>query len=311
MKISSRRPGPSRFARIVVSAVVITAVGLGAKMGSAGSPVTLGWIDWTSPGSFPNSATPPGGGGAFTYATGANGQIAMPDGSTVYVGFSGEIAQAGSGFGAPSSVWNSLGGSAAFTSSNVPSLPSNGDRIGIVGTGVATQTLSFYSDAGRTTPVNVSNVVMLIYSMGGATTKGAWTFNRDFSILSETVYNPSLGGFARTTPGGGYKLSANEGTGAIQFVGTYDSITWEINVPEYYASWNIGATSASPPAAPTTTDASATTDPSATTVAGGTGPSGSRDLSQSGTGTTFAMMAVVMLVAGGILAGRGRRLRFR
>lgn len=218
----------------------------------AAAATTLNWISWTAPASYPNS------GGNYTYAREATGEIFMPDGSTVYVKFDGEVAMTASGE-TPSgfavtgdTYWSGRplsGNGQAYISSNVPELPSNGDRIGVVGSSVAAQSLSFYSDAGRTSPVNVSNIVMVIYSLGGARTNGKWDFDREFTILSDnrsplSTYGP----LAKSEPTTGtFRLSANEGTGTIQLHGTFSSVSWTVASPEFYATWNIGVTSENPP----------------------------------------------------------------
>lgn len=310
-----KRPlGPVRLQtkvlRIAVAAVWVAVLGVGARMAGAGSPTSLDWIQWTNPGSFPTNATWGSGSSTFnyTYASGAVGQLAMPDGSTVYVGLSGEVVNtsSASGFGQPSSYWSGrpyTGGGAAYISTNVPSFPTNGDRIGVVGNSIATQTLTFYSDSGRTTPTTVSNIVMMIYSLGSAATQGRWSFDRDFAILSDNT--TSYGGFTRTATGGGYRLSSLEGSGAIQFVGSYSSISWDVLDSEAYAAWNIGVTSAT---TPTTTDVSTTTTGAgATTVPGADGDRGVGQFPQSGTNTLLPVLVLVLIASGGVLVARGRR----
>jgi hypothetical protein len=48
----------------------------------------------------------------------------------------------------------------------------------------------------------------------------------------------------KTNPtAGNYVLSGSESAGAIQFIGTYSSLSWTVSAPEISASWNIGVTS--------------------------------------------------------------------
>jgi hypothetical protein len=229
----------------------------GSPSGTAASVPTLSWIKWTAPGSFPQTGTQ--GADAYTYATGTTGSIVMPDGSTVYVSIEGEIVDCGgsprgcgaSGFGTTNNGWwtglfDSDGGN-VFLSDNVPSLPTNSDRIAMVGNsngGVPTQTLRFFSDAARTIPVDVSNIVMNIYSVGSRSLTGVWNIGQNFDILSQN------GKFTTSTSGSDYVLSALEGTGTLQFRGSFNTITWTVVAPEFYAAWNIGVTSSNAPSDP-------------------------------------------------------------
>lgn len=248
---------------IALGICLIGATVLQALPSGATAP-TVSWISWTAPGSYPLTT----GVGSHAYASQALGTITMPGGSTVYVKLEGEILQSVSGFGiSGSTFWSSAsysGSGDAFKSENVPDLPSNSDRIAVMGTGSAVQTLSFYSDSARTTPTTVSNIVMPIYSLGGGSTQGRWDFDHEFTILSDN--KPPLSfwtGMTKLTVSGGWRLRANEGIGTIQFQGSFSSVSWTIDNPEYYAVWNMGATSAAPP--------SASIVPSTTTINGATG----------------------------------------
>ena len=294
-----RRRPQFHVLRKTVAAVCVAACALAfsssAPVAHAAPAPTLNWISWTAPGSFPNAGSfledpqyPPY---TYDYATQALGTIAMPDNSTVYVKFNGEVVSKNgnsgpSGFGVTGSTyWSGRLYSAsgqAYISTNVPSWPTNGDRIGVVGNYIASQTLSFYSDSNRTQPVNVSNIVMNIYSLGGPTLLGAWDFNQVFSILSDNRSVNSTYGFAKSAPTSGtHRLSAREGTGTIQFNGTFNSISWTVTQPEAFATWNIGVTSSNPPldvtfdsqggssiAAQTTTVGGSLTDPGTPTRQG-------------------------------------------
>jgi len=206
---------------------------------TASASVINSWINWDAPSGYGSSNGSPG----YDYATELLGTIAMPDTSTVYVKLTGEIAQSTTGSG-----WSRFGetgtdywSGSSFTSDNVTSTPTN-DRIGLAGYAVTTQTLSFYSDSGRTTAANIENIVLLLKSLGSPSDAGAFDFTQDFDILSS---NSNL---SRTNPSGGtYRLTGNEGDGAIQFLGSFSSFSWTVNNPELVAYWNLGATSAPPP----------------------------------------------------------------
>lgn len=274
----------------------------------------MNWISWTAPGSYPFTH------GRASYAKSINGEMTMPGGSKVYVKFDGEIITGGgsSEFGtSDNSYWSGTpesGSGAAYKSATLPDLPTNGDRVGVDGLGVATQTISFYSDPARTVPANVSNIVMLVYSLGGASTNGKWDFNRDFTILSDnrsplSAYGP----LQRSEVGGKFRLSANEGTGAVQFSGTYNSVSWDIIELEYYATWNIGVSAFDLPATSTSTT---TTVPRVTTTTAAPA-NGEVDQTSGGLPKTGGEMngpvgsALLLLGLGSVAIAMGRRLNHR
>lgn len=275
---------------VAVSAPLALGSGVSASAATLAPSVApqLAWIQWSAPGSYNGRATIPEGADPvypYAYATEALGTIAMPGGATVYVKLTGEILGNmptqppaplnASGFGiASNSYWSARNGAgtngAAFRSANVPDLPSNGDRIGVAGSsagGVQLQTLQFFSDAGRTTSVAVSNLVMDVWSLGrpGAGGEGRWNFTQNFDILSDNRNVPGFSGFTKGAGGPPYSLSATEGTGTIQFAGSYTSVAWTVVYPELYAVWNIGVTSATAPSDvpyPITYDDNGATTPS-------------------------------------------------
>lgn len=155
---------------------------------------TVNWITWTAPGSYGETSAASGGIAEYSYATEALGELELPGGATVYVRLTGEIVDPElqgavdttcSGYCGPSGFtdggttrpdfWlqvTASGSGQAFASDNVPfaALPTtNGDHIGLIGqsgTGNPTQLLEFFSDSARTEPVAVSNIIMVIASMG-------------------------------------------------------------------------------------------------------------------------------------------------
>lgn len=188
--------------------------------------VTSSWAAWTSPGSFPYTSSVP-----YSYNTNAVGTLTMPDTTSVTVSLNGEVATL-SLFGNLSPVddrWSTYS-AGTFTSSNVPSLPNNGDYIFSGGYGLASQTLTFSQ--------TVSNIVLDIWSLGTASTPSTWTFNQPFTVLSQ---DPSQRAFVES----GQSLTGYESSGTIEFLGTFTSLSWTVSNPEYGVGWNIGATSAS------------------------------------------------------------------
>jgi hypothetical protein len=230
---------------------------------------TVNWIEWTPPSDYPESATNPN----YDFAASAEGVLTLPGGRVVYVLLTGEIVDPGAatdacvGYGGPSgftsndttcpTYWQQVpdsGLGAAFTSNNVPSsqLPPNGDHIGLIGAadGNPTQKLEFFSDPERETPTSVSNIVMLIASMGNVNLEASWDFTQDVVVLSD---NGLLGGSGLTRTvksprgtGADFRVTGEEGSGTIQFIGSFTRLEWTVSAPEFFAAWNIGATSASP-----------------------------------------------------------------
>lgn len=248
-----------------------------AITGAAGASVTNNWINWNAPtgsatsgvtGDYTQTATwfpTSGPGESYTYASGATGAITMPDTSTVNVTMSGEVVNPYAfNWAGPSSIYGGPSGfdsngtssntfwgtrpatdAATYSSANVSSAPNNGDHIGLIGSGLATTTITFDQ--------TVSNIVMVIYSLGSSGEQGEWTFDQDFVVLSDNDGASSGGvtgsGLTRTVSGGQYKLSGNEGAGIIQFTGSFTSFSWTVTNPERWAVWNIGVTSAIAPSA--------------------------------------------------------------
>lgn len=203
---------------------------------------TLGWINWTAPGSYPLAMTTPQG--AKAYANSASGSLALPGGGTTNVSFSGEVLAIGSAFGTlNNSFWAGFPAN-TFTSPQVPSLPSNSDRIAIAGYGVAPQQLTFSSP--------VQGLTMMIFSLGagaGSGTRGTWVFNQPFTLLSQdkdwssnTVVSQDCDGNTGT-----YCISGKEFSGTIIFQGSISTLKWTILSPEYYAAFNVGTTTAAAP----------------------------------------------------------------
>jgi len=210
-----------------------------ATAATSRAAVTVNWINWTDPGSYPgfnNDSIWP-----YNYANGTTGSITMPDTSTVNVNLSGEIIgdYGASAFGtSDNSFWDNYNyNGTTYISPNVPSLPTNSDRIGVGGFAIPNQNLTFSSP--------VSNIVMNLWSLGDDLgTLGTWVFDQPFVILSENAGQYPAEPFAlQSAPGN--TLNGREGAGTIQFTGTFSSLSWTVVNPEVYAVWNIGVTSAS------------------------------------------------------------------
>jgi len=215
------------------------AITLGLLASPAHAAVITNWVNWTAPGSYPSTAntSPVSGwwGTDYIYTPTLSGNLTMPDSSVITVNLTGEvIGEPGSTefhtSGGPG-VWND---SSAYTSANVPNLPSNGTRLALGGWGAATQTLTFGAP--------VSNITMIIASLGSPGTSATWTFNQPIAVLSNGTDPFSVSG-------NGLQLTGAEGRGVVQFSGTFTSFSWSVSAPEMFAFYNVGVTSAGLPSA--------------------------------------------------------------
>lgn len=227
---------------------------------------TLPWIVWDAPASYGNSAT------GYNYAGGTTGAMTLADSTVIYVKLTGEVVDptafgsnpTGSGFCGPSgfsqnnttisNFWSQIPvtNGSTFTRASVPTVPTNGDHIGLIGGtgGIQTQTVEFFSDASRTVATSVSDIVLLVASLGGGPNTASWTFNQDFTILSDNTGVGSGTGLTKTNPtAGSYVLSGQEGSGAIQFTGAVSSFSWTVSAPETWVTWNLGGTATAAPSA--------------------------------------------------------------
>ncbi|TVR53539.1 MAG: PEP-CTERM sorting domain-containing protein [Puniceicoccaceae bacterium] len=85
----------------------------------------------------------------------------------------------------------------------------------------------------------VWNPVMLIVSLGRPNDEVKYTFNHDFTILSQgTGY---WGGNSTSLQNiDGNILSGHEGHGAIQFSGWVSEISWTVDSYEYWHGFTVG-----------------------------------------------------------------------
>ena len=173
--------------------------------------VPITWADWTT-----------------ASAVSASGTIGL-----VGLSFSGNISPAaqtscGTNFWIPS---------APYLSATVDNAPPPCDIIRLTGgAGTGTQTLTFSSP--------VTNPVMAILSLGTPTLVVTYDFDADFTILS---FGPGFfGGPGTLSKPASTILSGVEGHGAIQFTGTFTSISWTIPTAEFWHGFQVGLPAAIP-----------------------------------------------------------------
>lgn len=273
---------------------------------AASAATTVNWVNWTNPGSYPNTNTNVE---PYSYTNGAVGTLTLPDNTSVNVTLTGEVLVyscfAATISGCPAGWWrNTAQGwgpnveypSGTFTSTNVPTVPTNANLITQAGyvPAVAKHTLTFSQP--------VTNIVMNVVSLGGMAGVSAYKFDQDFTVLSQnTKCTGSLNNVSPITnclTVSGRTLSGREGSGSLQFTGTYTSISWEVTVPEVYSGFNIGVTSASFAAqAPLLLSATAlNVAPSGTSTLSTSGGSGSGAV-------TYALVSGPCSLSGNVLTG--------
>ena len=193
-----------------------------AGLVSAGQPASaavISWTDWTSATvGYPGSAL-----GTFT----------LPGGGTVNVSYTGEVAgptQTAGGI----NYWVPA---APYLSATISNAPPDPDIITLDLGGIL-NTLTF--------SVPLIDPVMALVSLGRPNGYFiSYAFNAPFDVLSSGT------GFWGGLPGGlvelpGNVLQGEEGHGAIQFLGTYSSISWTTTPNEFWHGFQVGTAEAVP-----------------------------------------------------------------
>ncbi len=165
-----------------------------------------------------------------SYSLGTTGSASGTLGG-INVSFSGDVADFQPNHG---TVFNNAvyGGQTVYT----PSLGVS-DAIGTWGTPGVTNTITFSSA--------VVNPILWINSLGrggGWPTSyiQTWTFDSAFSLLSSWYVPVAEGANPYQMTQSGNSLIGQEGHGAIQFTGTYTSISWTSNTFEQSAYFQVG-----------------------------------------------------------------------
>ena len=116
--------------------------------------------------------------------------------------------------GAGTDYWSP---SAPYISASVTNAPTPAHMIGVVDF-AASHSITFASP--------VTNPYMALVGLGSSTQQTQWAFDTPFTIVS--FGSGFFGGAGSLTDIGSNTLQGDEGSGVIQFVGTFTSISWTI-----------------------------------------------------------------------------------
>ena len=205
---------PARFALPLAAGLI------GAVVASPALADTAYWTVWTS--ADPGNGT-------------ATGLITLPDASTVTVTFTAINSDGSPGnfLGAYTSADPSWMGwsdySSDYLSSTVSTIP-GGTMLQLVGGQNETYHVTLSAP--------IVGPLMDIVSLGAGGTNTHYDFNAPFTILSQG--SDYWGGCSTCLAQSGNSLIGNEGSGTIQFNGTYSEFDWTVPVGEDWHGFTFG-----------------------------------------------------------------------
>ena len=191
-------------------AATVVGFALAILTSGTGSATTITWAAWSS-----------------VYTAGSTGGKATATIGSDAVTYSGEVISV-----FPPS-FPSWGPATTFSGGTVGNPPPSGGGVQLRGgAATSTDTLTF------ATPV--VNPVMAIISLGNSGNPASFVFtsSEPFTIQSGGPSN-EFGGISITQSGN--SVLGSEGSGTIQFIGTYSSISWTNPVNEFYYGFTVGA----------------------------------------------------------------------
>jgi hypothetical protein len=190
----------------------IVVVGMLAGMAASAGAGPVYWADWTS-------ATIGSPGSAW-------GEIVVPGTGTLGVKYAGEVT-----FSHTAGTTNYWLPASTYISGSVENAPSPSDLIGLTGKNPGSvNTVTFAQP--------VVDPVMAVLSLGSGGTEVGYTFDAPFDVVSA---GPSLWwGYVSLTEEPGNVLAGREGSGVIQFRGTFSSISWTVSQPECWHGFTLG-----------------------------------------------------------------------
>lgn len=183
------------------------------------TPVTYTYVSWTS-ATASSGAT--NGSATGTITSG---------GQTVTVSYSGDVAGAQTN----NSGTNYYNPASTFENSTVANAPTSPDIIQLSEASSYTDTLTFSSA--------IVNPIIDIVSLGGGGSV-SYTFNAAPTILGQGT--DDWGGCNTCLSVSGDTLTGTEGSGVIQFDGSFTSITWTTTGGEYWNGITVGDVAATP-----------------------------------------------------------------
>ena len=163
----------------------------------------------------------------------AHGVITLPDTSTVTVDFSAVNSNGSPGNFVGAYIngnwagWNAY--SSDYLSAQVGTIPYP-DMLQLQGG----QNQIYKVHLGAP----IKDPIMAIVSLGASGTNTHYNFDSPFTILSQG--NDYWGGCATCLTQFGNDLIGNEGSGTIQFVGTFSDFSWTVPVGEYWHGFTFG-----------------------------------------------------------------------
>lgn len=184
------------------------------------SAAVISWTDWTA---------------RTVAASGsATGTITLPSSSTIGVSYAGQvIAQTNVGdTGNPS--W--LPASTYADGSVVDNAPPVGNLIALQGGNTNVNTLTFSAP--------VVDPVVAIWSLGQPGLPASFVFANATPTFVKGGPSQEFAGSAITVSGN--TVNGIEGNGTVQFVGTFDSLSWTNPTAEFYYGFTVGVAGAVP-----------------------------------------------------------------
>jgi hypothetical protein len=164
----------------------------------------------------------------------AHGVITLPDSSQVTVDFSAVNADGSPGSFKGAYLNNDWGGWSAYSSdylsTQVSNIPSPADMIQLVGG--QNQTYMVHLGAA------IKDPIMAIVSLGASGTNTHYNFDSPFTILSQGL--DQWGGCSTCLTQSGNDLIGNEGSGTIQFNGTFSDFSWTVPIGEDWHGFTFG-----------------------------------------------------------------------
>lgn len=188
----------------------LSAIALTALAPFAANAATIDWTDWQS------------------YSTGVSTGSASGTIGSIDVDFSGNVAFAQTGTGRNYWTEPQAGNEPYTNNSVVDNAPDAAEMIAMSRSGV-TNTVTFSSA--------VTDPIMAIVSQGRSYLPVSYDFDRSFNVLSEGrgywgdgTYNLLAGDVLQ-----GFELHA-----VIQFTGTFDALSWEVDRNENWHGFTFG-----------------------------------------------------------------------